>query len=160
MAQGGGKTGEFWVKFLVCWYPDIHTAGSQPNWMAPPQQTVSGCPPGLEYLTQIDQLLVNQQVELFEGRCEYGPVCWFEVLPKITKAANKMYKASNRRIPVEESLLYTWIAELKFLNCSINCYRPTKSKKLKRSIFLHKAIAWPHYKRFPNRGTKEWNVHT
>ena len=31
-----------------------------------PEQ-IPGCPPGLEYLTQIDQLLVNQQVELFEG---------------------------------------------------------------------------------------------
>lgn len=35
--------------------------------MAAPQQTVPGCPPGLEYLTQVDQLLVNQQVELLES---------------------------------------------------------------------------------------------
>ena len=35
--------------------------------MPAPQQTVPGCPPGLEYLTQIDQLLVHQQVELFEA---------------------------------------------------------------------------------------------
>ncbi|XP_022090331.1 phospholipid scramblase 2-like [Acanthaster planci] len=35
------------------------------QWMpAPPP--VSNCPPGLEYLSQIDQLLVHQQVELFE----------------------------------------------------------------------------------------------
>jgi hypothetical protein len=34
--------------------------------MAAPQQTIPGCPPGLEYLTQVDQLLVNQQVELLE----------------------------------------------------------------------------------------------
>ena len=26
-----------------------------------------GCPPGLEYLTQVDQLLVQQKVELLEG---------------------------------------------------------------------------------------------
>ena len=26
-----------------------------------------GCPPGLEYLTQIDQLVVKQQRELLEG---------------------------------------------------------------------------------------------
>ena len=38
------------------------------NWMPPPQELVPGCPPGLEYLTQIDQLLVNQQIEMFE--CE------------------------------------------------------------------------------------------
>jgi len=32
---------------------------------APP--AIPGIPPGLEYLTQIDQLLVHQQVELFES---------------------------------------------------------------------------------------------
>ena len=26
------------------------------------------CPPGLEYLTQLDQLLVHQQLELMEGK--------------------------------------------------------------------------------------------
>ena len=36
-------------------------------WMPAPQAPV-GCPPGLEYLSQIDQLLVHQQVELLEGR--------------------------------------------------------------------------------------------
>ena len=35
-------------------------------WMPPPQ-TPMGCPPGLEYLTKIDQILVQQQVELLEG---------------------------------------------------------------------------------------------
>ncbi|XP_038076562.1 phospholipid scramblase 2-like isoform X2 [Patiria miniata] len=35
------------------------------QWMPAPQP-VSNCPPGLEYLSQIDQLLVHQQVELFE----------------------------------------------------------------------------------------------
>lgn len=28
--------------------------------------TVPGCPAGLEYLTQIDQLVVKQQIELLE----------------------------------------------------------------------------------------------
>lgn len=43
-------------------------AAQQPQvqWMPPPQETIPGCPPGLEYLTQIDQLLVHQQVELLE----------------------------------------------------------------------------------------------
>ncbi|KAL4221487.1 hypothetical protein ACF0H5_019744 [Mactra antiquata] len=36
------------------------------QWMARPQG-VPGCPPGLEYLCQIDQLLVKQQVELLEA---------------------------------------------------------------------------------------------
>ena len=35
-------------------------------WMPPPQTPI-GCPPGLEYLTKIDQILVQQQVELLEG---------------------------------------------------------------------------------------------
>ena len=35
--------------------------------MAAPQAPPN-CPPGLEYLTQVDQLLVHQQVELLEGR--------------------------------------------------------------------------------------------
>ncbi|CAK8673082.1 phospholipid scramblase 1-like isoform X2 [Clavelina lepadiformis] len=34
------------------------------NWMPIPQ--VSGCPPGLEYLTQLDQVLIHQQIELLE----------------------------------------------------------------------------------------------
>uniref|UniRef100_A0A0L8HNZ1 Phospholipid scramblase n=1 Tax=Octopus bimaculoides TaxID=37653 RepID=A0A0L8HNZ1_OCTBM len=37
--------------------------GSQ-QWMTRP--TVSNCPPGLEYLTTIDQILVKQQVEILE----------------------------------------------------------------------------------------------
>ncbi|CAI8044503.1 Phospholipid scramblase 2 [Geodia barretti] len=42
--------------------------GKQPvQWMAAPQ-AIQGCPPGLEYLTQVDQLLVHQQVELLEGK--------------------------------------------------------------------------------------------
>jgi len=28
---------------------------------------IAGVPPGLEYLTQVDQILVHQQVEIFEG---------------------------------------------------------------------------------------------
>ena len=39
----------------------------QQQWMAKPQG-IPGCPPGLEYLAQVDQLLVKQQVELLEGK--------------------------------------------------------------------------------------------
>jgi len=35
-------------------------------WMPIPQD-IPGCPPGLEYLTQIDQLIVKQKVELLEA---------------------------------------------------------------------------------------------
>ena len=36
------------------------------QWMTRPEG-IPGCPPGLEYLCQIDQLLVKQQMELLEG---------------------------------------------------------------------------------------------
>ena len=42
--------------------------GAQPVvWMTRPQP-IPGCPPGLEYLTTIDQLIVKQQIELLESR--------------------------------------------------------------------------------------------
>lgn len=41
------------------------TQGAPGQWMQRP--VIPGCPPGLEYLTQIDQILVNQVVELLEA---------------------------------------------------------------------------------------------
>ncbi|XP_063726963.1 phospholipid scramblase 2-like isoform X2 [Symsagittifera roscoffensis] len=39
----------------------------QPEWVMPPPGSVPNCPPGLEYLTQVDQILVHQVVELLEA---------------------------------------------------------------------------------------------
>lgn len=47
---------------------DFIFAGDQ--WMQMTMQPPPNCPPGLEYLTQIDQLIVKQQVELLEGECD------------------------------------------------------------------------------------------
>ena len=77
---------ECFVTTFVCWYVARHMTHvattriractgpgmseqdkQQVNWMPVPQETVPGCPPGLEYLTQVDQLLVNEQVQLMKG---------------------------------------------------------------------------------------------
>ena len=37
-----------------------------------PTNTPSSCPPGLEYLTEVDQVLVHQQIEILECELCYG----------------------------------------------------------------------------------------
>ncbi|XP_068136857.1 phospholipid scramblase 2-like [Hyperolius riggenbachi] len=44
--------------------------GGQAQWMPTPP-TIPNCPPGLEYLSQIDQVLIHQQVELLEALIGY-----------------------------------------------------------------------------------------
>lgn len=46
--------------------PSPYPVPPQANWMAMPQQIAPDCPPGLEYLTLVDQLIVKQTVELLE----------------------------------------------------------------------------------------------
>ena len=41
-------------------------APPQQQWLARPEP-ITGCPPGLEYLTTLDQMLVKQQIEILEG---------------------------------------------------------------------------------------------
>ena len=57
------------------WFPATASATTsyiQPiQWMPAPTQALANCPPGLEYLTQVDQILVHQQVELWEVTTGY-----------------------------------------------------------------------------------------
>ena len=54
--------------YLLVFVGQPMPAGMQPvvQWMAPPA-TIPGVAPGLEYLTQVDQLLIHQQIEIMES---------------------------------------------------------------------------------------------
>lgn len=53
--------------------PQVTQPGArQPGqWMTAPDQAPPNCPPGLEYLTLVDQLLVKQKVELLEAFLDF-----------------------------------------------------------------------------------------
>merc|ERR1712142_645245 len=52
--------------------------GQPQNWMPIPQG-ITNCPAGLEYLTQIDQLLVKQKVEIMELLTNFETANKYEV---------------------------------------------------------------------------------
>ncbi|KAI8486378.1 hypothetical protein Bbelb_358770 [Branchiostoma belcheri] len=67
--QGSAPMQQPAMQHPVMQQPGLQGAGKMgaQTWVAPPQQAIPGCPPGLEYLTQIDQIIVHQQIELFEA---------------------------------------------------------------------------------------------
>jgi hypothetical protein len=67
----------------------------QAAWAPPPQmERPSNCPPGLEYLLHVDQLIVKQQVELFEAFTGF-------------ETSNK-YKVNTSRIVFLSILVQFW----------------------------------------------------
>ena len=46
----------------------VQTTEQKIQWMQKPATSFIGCPPGLEYLAQVNQLLIHQQVEMLESR--------------------------------------------------------------------------------------------
>ncbi len=58
---------------------------------APLAATNPNCPPGLEYLTQVDQLIVKQKVEIleiFSGKAEIGYTGLFALIRKFMEVQN------------------------------------------------------------------------
>lgn len=62
------------------------------NWMPAPM--IPNCPPGLEYLTQINQLLVHQKVELLEAFIGFETKNKYHVKNSM---GQKVYTASERK---------------------------------------------------------------
>lgn len=51
-------------------YPPIPPSSGQGHPLGTQAPIPSGYPPGLEYLLHVDQLLINQQVELLQGKLD------------------------------------------------------------------------------------------
>ena len=64
------------------------------EWMPVPEP-VAGCPAGLEYLTQVDQLLVKQKVELFEMMTDIETANKYKVKNSMGQDVYKAKEKSN-----------------------------------------------------------------
>lgn len=67
-------------------------AGGGRGWMQAPTG-IPGCPPGLEYLTQVDQILVHQQVELLEAFTGFETANKYEIKNSL---GQKVYFAAEQ----------------------------------------------------------------
>ena len=66
--------------------PDPSGQAQQIVWAPPPQlQAPPNCPPGLEYLLQVDQLVIKQQIEFFEAFTGFETANKYKVKHKIKK---------------------------------------------------------------------------
>ena len=50
-----------------------------------------GCPPGLQYLTMVDQLLIKQKVEILEAMTGFETANKYEVLNSLGQNVGKSY---------------------------------------------------------------------
>ena len=58
------------------------------------KQVPVDCPPGLEYLTQVDQILVHKAVELLEGKIIFHLDWWCHEVLNIVQFVFKSKRAS------------------------------------------------------------------
>lgn len=60
----------------------------------PRPAAIPGVPQGLEYLSQVAQLLIHQQVELLEGRLEFVSESYREVVSDTVDSVLPSYRQS------------------------------------------------------------------